>query len=362
MMQERKLQVLRAIVEDYVATNEPVGSKALTDRHQFRVSPATIRSDMAALEDAGLITQPHTSAGRIPTDAGYRLFVDQLAEDQPVTPAQQRAIQRFFAEAVGFDEVLTSASRLVAELTGQIAIVQYPTLKTARLKHLELVELNAVADEGRLLVVVITDAGRVAQTHLTYQTSAEVDVSKLNAKLNEAAAGKSAAELPEAFSTAASVLTQAAAELFTEIAEVVISALDDDAESRIVVSGAANLARENKQFDSGVLPLLEALEEQVTLLSLLAEMKGDSPSPENEIVTPNSIRVRIGTENRIPGFTEAALITADYLPGNVTDGYAATGAKDAALIGAIGPTRLNYPATMASVRAVARYLSRALPA
>ena len=349
-MQERKMQVLRAIVEDYVATNEPVGSKALTDRHRLGVSAATIRNDMAALEDAGLIAQPHTSAGRIPTDAGYRLFVDQLAEDQPVTPAQQRAIQRFFAEAVGFDDVLTSASKLVAELTGQIAIVQYPTLKTARLKHLELVELPD-GSEKRLLVVVITDSGRVAQTHLSYQPSVDVEISRLNAKFNEVGAGKSAADLPEAFAMGADSLRPEVAGLFTEIAAVIIAALADDSEPKLVVSGAANLARESNKFDSGVLPLLEALEEQVTLLSLIAEMKTEPTALESAGANSNAIRVRIGSENRVPGFAETSLITADYLPR----------ATETAVIGAIGPTRLNYPATMASVRAVARYLSRALP-
>jgi len=362
-MQQRKLQVLRAIVEDYVATNEPVGSKSISDRHGFAVSAATIRSDMAALEDAGLITQPHTSAGRIPTDAGYRLFVNELAEMQPITAPQQRAIQRFFAEAVGFDEVLTSASRLVAELTGQIAIVQYPTLKTARLKHLELVELSAGGNdggEGRLLVVVITDSGRVAQTHLVYDQPVQIDFQSLNVALNNAAAGKSLTELPDAFAAVAVTLPADTAPLFSDIAQTIIAAIEGDAESKLVISGAANLARSGNHFDVSLLPILEALEEQVTLLSLLAEMKAEPPTADNEMRDANSVRVRIGSENRVAGFTETSLITADYGLGDYVLGNSS--ASHGAVIGAIGPTRLNYPATMASVRAVARYLTRVLPA
>lgn len=351
-MQQRKLQVLRAIVEDYVATNEPVGSKAITDRHRLGVSAATIRSDMAALEDAGLIAQPHTSAGRIPTDAGYRLFVNQLAEVQPVTAPQQRAIKRFLAEAVGFDEVLTSASRLVAELTGQIAIVQYPTLKTARLKHLELVELNSSDNEtGQLLIIVITESGRVAQRHLSYQVSTQIDIPTLNNALNQAASGQSGTELSNAFQKVSETLSADAKALFSQISQVVMSVIDDAAESKLVVSGAANIARDGNQFDSGLLPFLEALEEQVALLGILSEMKAEPPAGESE---PNLVRVRIGSENRITGFAEAALITADYGAPNAS-------ASDAPIIGAIGPTRINYPATMASVRAVARYLSKTLP-
>src|SRR5664279_4742672 len=106
MVEDRKLSVLRAIVEDYVSTQEPVGSKALVERHQLGVSPATVRNDMASLEDEGFIAQPHTSAGRIPTDKGYRLFVDKLSGVKPLSPAERRAIQAFLDEAVDLDDVV----------------------------------------------------------------------------------------------------------------------------------------------------------------------------------------------------------------------------------------------------------------
>ena len=125
---ERRLAVLRAIVEDYVATQEPVGSKALVERHHLGVSPATIRNDMAALEEDGLIAQPHTSAGRVPTDKGYRLFVDRLSQVKPLTPAERRAIQAFLDGAVDLDDVVRRTVRLLAQLTRQVAVVQYPSL------------------------------------------------------------------------------------------------------------------------------------------------------------------------------------------------------------------------------------------
>src|SRR5918996_6637830 len=106
MVEDRKLEVLRAIVEDYVSTREPVGSKALVDRHQLGVSPATVRNDMAALEEEGLIAQPHTSAGRIPTDKGYRLFVDRLSQVKPLSPAERRAIITLLEGAVDLDDVV----------------------------------------------------------------------------------------------------------------------------------------------------------------------------------------------------------------------------------------------------------------
>ena len=127
-MDDRKLEVLRAIVTDYVSSQEPVGSKSLVERHDLGVSPATVRNDMAALEEEGYITQPHTSAGRIPTDKGYRLFVDRLGSLKPLSAAEQRAIQTFLSGALDLDDVLLRTVRLLAQVTQQVAIVEYPTL------------------------------------------------------------------------------------------------------------------------------------------------------------------------------------------------------------------------------------------
>ncbi|MCC5698632.1 DeoR family transcriptional regulator, partial [Klebsiella pneumoniae] len=115
--EERRFEVLRAIVADYVATKEPVGSKALVDRHNLGVSSATVRNDMATLEEEGFIVQPHTSAGRVPTDKGYRMFVDRLHEIKPLTAAERRAIRRFLEGALDLDDVLRRSVRLLAQLT-----------------------------------------------------------------------------------------------------------------------------------------------------------------------------------------------------------------------------------------------------
>src|SRR4051795_11313386 len=138
MLDERKLEVLRAIVEDYVSTQEPVGSKALVERHNLGVSPATIRNDMAALEEEGYIAQPHTSAGRVPTDKGYRLFVDRLSSVKPLSGPERRAIQNFLEGAVDLDDVVTRTVRLLAQLTRQVAVVQYPSLTRSTVRHVEL--------------------------------------------------------------------------------------------------------------------------------------------------------------------------------------------------------------------------------
>ena len=158
-MDDRKLAVLRAIVEDYVATNEPVGSKTLADRHGLGVSSATIRNDMGALEDEGYISAPHTSAGRIPTDKGYRLFVDRLSTVKPLSSAERRAIHTFLDESVDLDDVMARSVRLLAQLTKQVALVQYPSLERSAIRHIEFLPVSTT----RILVIVIADTGRIEQ-------------------------------------------------------------------------------------------------------------------------------------------------------------------------------------------------------
>src|SRR6195952_1275221 len=188
---DRRLQVLRAIVQDYVSTNDPVGSKALAARYDLGVSPATIRNDMAVLEEEGYITQPHTSAGRVPTDKGYRFFVDRLSAVKPLSVAERKAIEKFLDGAVDLHDVLGRTVRLLAQLTRQVAVVQYPTLSRSAVRHLEVVQ---VADT-RVLLVLITDTGRVEQR--VVECPAPVDagsVAELRTLLNSAFAGRKLAE------------------------------------------------------------------------------------------------------------------------------------------------------------------------
>ena len=157
MADDRRLKVLSAIVTDYVRTREPVGSRALVERYRLGVSPATIRNDMAVLEDEGYIHQPHTSAGRVPTEKGYRLFVDQIARIKPLSAPERAAITTLLTGEADLEQVVARAVRVLARLTGQLAVVEYPSLRLTALRHLELVALGPT----RVLLVIITDTGRV---------------------------------------------------------------------------------------------------------------------------------------------------------------------------------------------------------
>ncbi len=298
----RRLEVLRAIVSDYVATREPVGSRALAERHALGVSPATIRNDMAALEHEGFIAQPHTSAGRVPTDAGYRLFVDHLATLKALSPAERRAIETFLVEAVDLDDAVERTVRLLSQLTQQVAVVQYPSLRRSALRHLEIVPLAP----GRVMVVIITDSGRVEQRTLTYPPPetelSEADVADLRVRLNVAAAGLRMPELRVSLQRAAAAV---ATELASQVSDVVADALMEEVEDRLVLAGHSHLARATYDFHDTLGPILEALEEQVVLMNLLSEVAAES---EVDI----DVAVRIGTENRYSPLVHASLVAAPY--------------------------------------------------
>ena len=177
-MQDRQLEILRAIVDEYVATEEPVGSKVIAEKHGLGVSPATIRNDMAVLEDAGLIKQPHTSAGRIPTNSGYRLFVDKIAEIKPLSTGERRAIEGFLDGAVDLDDVFTRTAKLLAQITKQVAVIQYPdedkvvlagTANLARSTQEVSIAIHPILEaleEQVVLLRLLSDAGTSLQVKI----------------------------------------------------------------------------------------------------------------------------------------------------------------------------------------------------
>ncbi|MET0734109.1 MAG: heat-inducible transcriptional repressor HrcA [Microbacterium sp.] len=339
MVSERGLQVLRAIVQDYVDTHEPVGSKAIVERHHFGVSAATIRNDMALLEDEELIAAPHTSSGRVPTDKGYRVFVDHLAELRPLSSGQRSAIASFLDGPGDLDDVLVRTVRALTQLTGQVAIVQYPSFARATVSHVELVQLGG----GRMLVIVVTDTGRVSQRIAFVRDEFdEADLAGMRAELGTLLVGRPVREgvqrIEEHLSGAAP-LPSPRDSAISAIVRVVAEELEEFRQDRLVMAGAANLARRESDFRGSIYPLLEAIEEQVTLLRLMSEMVADD----------HGLAASIGRENEPFGLAEASVVASDY---------DATGSR--ARVGVLGPTRMDYPTNLAAVRAVARYLTRLL--
>ncbi len=348
MVEDRRLAVLRAIVQDYVETEEPVGSKSLVDRHRLGVSPATVRNDMAVLEDEGFIHQPHTSAGRVPTDKGYRLFVDKLATLKPMSTAERRAISHFLDGAVDLEDVVQRSVRTLSQLTHHVAVVQYPVLSGSTVRHVELVLLAP----GRLLVVLILSTGRVEQRTVEFDLGpeglSEQQLADLRTRISRAATGERIAEAVAALSAMLSESEpdvaedphRAPTEAVRLVAGTLVEAMSDHrSDERVAVGGASNLARFGEGFTTSLGPLLEALEEDVVLLKLLGEA-----------TVEGLVTVRIGHEGPVQELASTSIVTSSYGPGGA----------GLASLGVVGPTRMDYPGTMAAVRAVARYLSRIL--
>ena len=331
-MSSRRLEILRAIVDEYVTTQEPVGSKSIADRRGLGISPATIRNEMSVLEDEGLITQPHTSAGRIPTDLGYRVFVDKLAQVKPLSGAERRAIETFLEGALDLDDVVMRTVRLLADVTKQVAVVQYPSMVKSRVRHIELVALTP----ARLMMVLITDSGRIEQRVLELtQDVTESFLQVLRAQLNTAMMGH---RLPEVADRISGILESYSLHERRDVAIVMSSVIEmamERPEEKIVLAGTANLARFHEDFSTTMHPVLEALEEQVVLLRLL----GDASQ---------SVKVRIGNEQSEANLRTTSLVAVGY------------GSEDIPLgaLGVIGPTRMDYAGSMAAVSAVARYVGR----
>jgi heat-inducible transcriptional repressor len=334
LLDDRKLAVLRAIVEDYVSTNEPVGSKALAERHNLGVSPATIRNDMAVLEEQGYIHQPHTSAGRVPTDKGYRLFVDRLSQIKPLSAAERRAIETFLAGAVDLDDVVRRTVRLLAQLTRQVAIVQYPSLTKSTVRHVELVPLT----DRRVMLVLITNTGRVEQRVVELPDPVEEDrIAHLRAMLNACLDGCGLSSVPDTVADLPEHLPLEDRPVAATILSVLLETLVDRSDEKIVFAGTANLAAAD--FTVGLRDVLEALEEQVVLMRLLGETSD-----------PAALTVRIGSENPYSGLRGISFVGAGYGAGD----------KELARLGVLGPTRMDYPVTMGAVGAVARYVGQIL--
>lgn len=339
MIPERSLEVLKAIVNDYIESKEPVGSKSLVERHSFGVSAATIRNDMALLEEEQLIHAPHTSAGRVPTDKGYRLFVDRLNEVKPLSSAERSAFENFLSDSADLDDTLGQTVRLLAQLTNQVAMVQYPTLGKASVRTVELIPVA----ETRLLLILVTDTGRVQQHVIELGQIVETDfVAELRARLAAILTGTALSVVAEKLSGFLAGFQANRAVQVQLVLDTVLEQVDANRQEKILLAGTANLARREGDFSGSISPILEAIEEQVVLLKLLTEMSDDQ----------NGVSVRIGSENSHEGLTSASILVS---------GYENLG-SEIAKVGVIGPTRMNYAQNISAVRAVARYLTKALSA
>nr|WP_207761127.1 heat-inducible transcriptional repressor HrcA [Bifidobacterium simiarum] len=356
MANERRMLVLRAVIEDYIRTQEPVGSGALTRGHKLGVSSATVRNDMAALEDEGYLIQPHTSAGRIPTEKGYRYFVDKLATVVPLSKAQKRGIRSFLSGSVSLDDTLRRSAQLLAQITGQVAVVASPSLARSALRHIELVPVSTVT----LLMVIITDTGRVEQrTIIVADRPGDAEIAAIGSHVNAISMGKSLRRASaDVHASAQEEPAGTSRALIEAIAKVLDEMATQERTSNLYMAGTSQLAHGQSADMNVIAPLFDALEEQVVLMKLMTTL--------SEVTQSHGVGIAIGSETHTPGLLNASVVTSGYGQSTAGDedddatGSSATGSEPVAFVGSIGPTHMDYATTISAVRAVARYLTEVI--
>jgi heat-inducible transcriptional repressor len=324
MLDDRKAAILRAVVEEYIDTAQPVGSSHLSRSAGIDVSAATIRNEMAALERDGYLDQPHTSAGRVPTDKGYRFFVDTLSGPGALEPQQRQQVKSFFAQAHGeIEQMLAETSRLLSDLTDRTAVVVAPAHDRASVRSVQLVPL---APRVALLVAVLSN-GSIEKRTVEFTTEvAEERVIAASAHLGATLAGSTLTSMSEPLPT-----TDAAVD---EIVGAAIATLQGTDGDQVYVGGAARMA----DAVQNVRRVLELLEHQLVVVSLLHD------------VLDRGLSVAIGTETGLEPLAECAVVVAPY----DVDG------ERAGTIGILGPTRMNYPQALAAVATVSQRLGHRL--
>jgi heat-inducible transcriptional repressor len=331
-LSERRARILAFIVDDYVDSAQPIGSQALVERHGLGLSSATVRNEMAALEDEGMVTHPHTSAGRIPSQRGYRYYVSSLMPERALSRDEQVAIlHQFHQSARDLEEWVGLAASVLANSLHNVALVTQPRVLEVRFKQLQLVELS----ETRALLVVVTSDAQVHQRTLEFSVAVTQEgLSRMANRLNGEFGGHMAADLP----------MRGPAEPLSAVEAVVVAAVTDillkEQAARMeapVVEGVRELLRQ-PEFEGSdrILDTLEAVGER--------RLRGAIPA---EALGPEGVAIVIGDENREGPYQDMSFVLARYgLPGS-----------GSGVIGVLGPTRLAYGDAVAHVRYVSDVLT-----
>lgn len=337
MLDERKRMVLRALTDDYIETAEPVGSRNLVRRHQLGVSPATVRNEMADLEEAGYLHQPHTSAGRIPSDKGYRYYVDELMDPwEPGDAERQAVLRRVRAARAVVEEVIHEAARLLAEATNYASLVAAPCMSASLFRHIELVPM----DDKHVLAVVVSDPGFVQHRIVELRRPVAPEAcSRMAAELNRLLFGMRIGDIGRDM---LGVIKESlgAPDLYDAVADLLTDELAHSSSERIYLGGTLNILSQPEFRDieraRSLLALLEARDVLDQVLSLGARSGGTT--------------VIIGQENPVEEMRDCSVVVSAYtLGGNVVGA-----------IGVLGPTRMEYSKAKGMVEYVAEHLSDTL--
>jgi heat-inducible transcriptional repressor len=337
-LSERKATILRALVRLYIRTGEPVGSEALAASAGLGVSSATIRNELASLEEMGYLTQPHTSAGRAPTDLAYRSYVDMLPSKPRLRDTERKAIIHFFDEALAdVDDILRGTTHLLSRLTRYASLALAPSQRETAIARTELVRLGTAT-----LLLVVFDTGQVEKRLIEIPGEAtDEEVDGITRALTDSFRGKTAAAARELASERARRSEEPERAIFSRVADALKSIGEAAEAEHVFLGGVANIAAEEAFNRRETLrQIYEALERESAVLGLLREAAANVPQG-----------VMIGRENTIPEMWEASVVAAPFAAGGAVGS-----------IGVVGPLRMDYAAAISAVRAVAERLSAAVDA
>ncbi len=328
MLDERKAAILKAVIEEYIDTAQPVGSSAVVAAADVQVSPATVRNDMAVLETEGYLTQPHTSAGRVPTDKGYRHFVDNLDQAR-LTGSDRRHVASFFGDMRGeIESIMRDTAGLLADLTDYAAVVVDDAEETVDVRSVQLVGLS---DQVALAVIVLAN-GQVAKQTIEFDRKvSDDDLSAATAQLMAVFEGRPLSDPGKLEPTGSKTVNKLSADVFTAILGAQADA------GRVYVEGTARVASAFQAVES-VGRVLTILEQQLVVVSLLAD------------VLDRGLNVAIGSETGVAPLAECSLVVSPY----EIEG------EHAGSIAVLGPTRMNYQQALSAVAAVSHQLGNRL--
>lgn len=333
---DRKIKILEAIINDYVSTGEPVGSRTIAKKYDLGVGSATIRNEMADLEDLGYLEQPHASAGRVPSSKGYRLYVDTLMQKSFLTIDEELQIKKYIIDSamLEVDKIVKQASALLSQLTNLTCVVQTPSVGKSCIKSVQLMTI----DEGTLVTVILTDSGVIKNHRIRVSKvpSAE-EMIKINGVINRRLTNLTIEEINLEVINNLKMDLQGYDDLFTAIVPVLYETLKEESSEHIFMEGTTNIFNYPEYND---------IDKAKEILQLLY-----NKDCVIELIEPNGeLSVKIGDENFLPEAKECSVISAEYSIGD----------KSIGTIGLIGPRRINYSRVIAIMAQVMKELNDAL--
>ena len=333
MLSERQIQVLQVIIDEFIETAQPIGSRAISKKDDVSFSSATIRNEMADLEEMGLIEKTHSSSGRVPSEKGYRFYVDHLLSPFQLTNTDIDIISRAFEkEMVGFEQVVQKSAQVLSDLTNYTSIILGPTVFETKLKQLQIIGISSHS----AVAILITNTGHVE--HRSFSIPAEInpsDLEKLVNILNDRLVGVPIIQLQEKLNTEIAYLLEAYTDDFSLAYHYLKAALFDEQPNKLYVGGITNILMQ---------PEFKNIEKIRSLYSIIEK--------EEEIAhllrsNSEGIQVSIGHENKIDAMQDCSLITATY----------SLGERQVGTIALLGPTRMEYSRVISLVNVLSKQLT-----